>query len=132
MSINVTPISKQVEDIATQVVDSAYSVRRSLGPGLLESAYECCLEHELTKRGLQVQSQVGLPVFYDNIYLNVGHRIDLLVNNYIIIEVKAVDEIIPIHISQLLTYLRFSGHRLGFVINFNSRSFKDGVKRVVR
>lgn len=132
MSVNTLPISKEVEDVATQVVDSAYSVHRSLGPGLLESAYECCLEYELGKRGYQVRSQVSLPVFYDNLYLDVGYRFDLLIDNCIIIEVKAVEELIPIHTSQILTYLRFSGHRLGFLINFNSKNFKDGIKRVVR
>ena len=117
----ITPLSKEVDELASQIVDAAYAVHRSIGPGLLESAYECCLEHELRKRGFQVQSQVGLPVFYDNIYLNIGYRIDLLVNNCIIIEIKAVNEIIPVHVSQILTYLRFSGHRLGFIINFNSK-----------
>jgi GxxExxY protein len=127
-----THVPESVEKLATMAVGSAYKVHSELGPGLLESAYEYCLIHELQKRGLKVDSQVNLPIFYDNTFFNMGYRIDILVDNNLIIEVKAVEEIIPIHVSQLVTYLRFSGHRLGLIINFNTRLFKDSVKRVVK
>jgi GxxExxY protein len=125
------PIPQDIENVATETVDAAYKVHSSIGPGLLESAYETCLIHELKKKGLKVESQVKLPIRYDGMIIDNSYRIDLLINNSLIVELKAVDEIIPLHISQVLTYLRFSDLRLGLIINFNTRFFRDSVKRVI-
>ena len=118
-------------EISGQVVDAAMKVHSALGPGLLESAYHACLIHELRKRGLNVESQVSLPVSYDGVMLDVGYRIDVLVEKIVIVELKAVEKILPIHESQLLCYLRLGGGRLGLLINFNVVHLKDGIKRVV-
>lgn len=125
------PVSAELNQLASAVVDSAYKVHRALGPGLLESVYEKCLQHELTKRGFHVQTQVQLPVEYDGLKLELGLRLDMLVNDCLIIEVKAVDMLAEIHQAQLLTYLRLTGHRLGFLINFNVPTIKSGIKRMV-
>ena len=120
----------QHNEISGQIVDAAIKVHSTLGPGLLESAYHACLVHELHKRGLHVESQVSLPVNYDGVKLDVGYRIDLLVENCVIVEIKAVEKILPIHEAQLLCYLRLSGCRLGLLINFNVIQLKDGIKRM--
>jgi GxxExxY protein len=127
-----TTISDEVEKVATTTVDAAFRVHSTIGPGLLESAYETCLIYELKKRGLSVESQVMLPIKYDDKIISNIYRIDLLVDNCLIVEVKAVDEIIPVHISQVLTYLKFSNQHLGLIINFKTRLLKDGVKRIIR
>ena len=106
-------------------------VHTVLGPGLLESAYEACLAHELRSRGLRVDSQVGLPVVYEGVKLELGYRIDLIVNQIAIVEVKAVEAIAPIHEAQLLSYLRLSGHKVGLLINFHVLHLKDGIKRMI-
>lgn len=124
------PIPAELEKIATDVVDAAFKVHVALGPGLLESAYERCLAFELERRGHVVQRQLELPIHYDGFKLDVGYRLDLLVDDVIVIGVKAVDSLIPIHQSQLLTYLKLSGRRLGFPMNFNVRLFKEGLRRV--
>jgi GxxExxY protein len=121
--------SSELESTATQIVDSAIKVHRSLGPGLLESTYQVCLAHELMKRGLKVQCEVLLPVQYDNQHIDVGYRIDMLVNDVIIIENKAVQETLPIHEAQLITYLKLSGCRIGFLLNWNVQLMKDGITR---
>ncbi len=121
---------KSVDEIASVIVDCAFKVHSKLGPGLLESAYEACLEHELKKRGLKVDRQLPQPVYYDDIHIDVGYRIDLLVNDSIIIELKAVEQLAPIHTAQLLTYLKLSGKSLGFLINFNTPLIKQGTKRI--
>lgn len=112
-------------------MDSAVAVHRTLGPGLLESAYEACLAYELRTRGLQVETQVALPVTYRDQRLDVGYRIDILVEKNLIIEVKAVDSILPVHRAQLLSYLRLSHKRLGLLINFNVPLIKNGIIRMV-
>jgi GxxExxY protein len=104
-------------------------VHRALGPGLLESAYERCLAHELQARGLSIQRQLALPIHYEGLGLDAGYRMDLLVQNLVVIEVKAVELLTRLHEAQLLTYLRLSGRRLGFLINFNVELFKNGVRR---
>jgi GxxExxY protein len=119
-------------EVSGQVVDAAMKVHTALGPGLLESAYEGCLAYELRKRGLKVGTQVGLPVVYEGVNIEVGYRIDLLVEDLVIVELKAVDKVAPIHEAQLLTYLKLSGKRLGLLINFNVVHLKDGLKRMVR
>lgn len=126
------PISQAVEAIATRVLDAAFEVHRKLGPGLLESVYEICVCHELTKLAVPFQRQVCLPVKYDEIEIDAGFRLDLLVANTIVCEFKAVERILPIHEAQLLTYLKLSRMRLGFLINFNVPLLKNGIKRIVR
>ncbi|EHC08472.1 GxxExxY protein [Fischerella thermalis] len=125
------PISQQLDQVATQVVDAAFQVHSTLGPGLLESVYELCLEHELTKRRLSVEKQVPLPVLYDNLYIEAGFKVDLLVDRCLIVELKAVETLLPVHTAQLLTYLKLSKCRLGLLINFNVPLIKDGIKRLV-
>jgi GxxExxY protein len=120
-----------INQVSGSVVDAAMKVHSALGPGLLEKTYEVCLMHELRKRGLGVASQVGLPVVYDNLRMDVGYRVDLLVEGAVIVEVKAVEAIAPIHQAQLLAYLKLSGKRLGLLINFNALHLKDGIKRLV-
>jgi len=119
------------EAIGTQVVDCAIRVHTALGAGLLESAYESCLAHELAKHGLEVRKQVPMPVLYDNTQMDVGYRIDMLVNNRVVVELKAVEKLMPLHTAQLLTYLKLSKLRLGFLLNFNVEHMRNGVKRVV-
>ena len=114
-----------------QVVNAAMKVHTILGPGLLESAYEACLIQELKDRGLTVQSQVGLPVTYGNTQIDVGYRIDLLVENAVIVELKAVETISNIHKAQILSYLKLSRLRVGLLINFNTVSLKDGIQRII-
>ena len=118
-------------EIATAVVDSAFKIHKTLGPGLLESVYEAVLDFELQARGLQVARQVGLPVHYEGVKLELGFRIDLIINNKLIIEVKSVEVLAPVHKKQLLTYLRLTDLRLGLLINFNVERIKYGVQRVV-
>jgi GxxExxY protein len=123
------PLPKETEAIARAVVDASISVHRALGPGLLESASEVCLAHELERRGYKVLKQVALPVVYDSVKLDAGYRIDLVVGDAVIVEVKAVEVLLPVHEAQLLTYLRLSSRRLGFLINFNVALLKDGIRR---
>ncbi len=122
---------KNLNIISGIVVDAAMKVHSGLGPGLLESAYEACLTYELTKRNLIIETQVILPVFYDGIRIDAGYRIDLLVENEVIVELKAVEKIIPIHEAQLLSYLKLSKKQVGLLINFNTLHLKEGITRVV-
>lgn len=121
----------EIEDIAKIIVDSAIKVHRTLGPGLLESAYQQCLAYELRKRGLKVETEVEVPLKYEEIQISIGYRIDMLVENQIIIENKTVDELAPIHQAQLLTYLKLRDCRLGFLLNWNVTLMKNGIKRMV-
>jgi len=123
------PLPRRTEEAARDVVDAAMAVHRALGPGLLESAYEACLAHELEKRGRSVLRQVALPIVYDAVKLEAGYRIDLVVDGAIVVEVKSIEALAPIHDAQLLTYMRLSGRRLGFLINFNVALLKQGIKR---
>jgi GxxExxY protein len=120
-----------VEEIARQVVDGAYKVHTALGPGLLESAYQTCLAHELRKRGLTVETEVVMPVIYDGVHIDAGYRLDMRVEHVILIENKAVERVLPIHHAQLMTYLKLTGCTLGFLINFNVKMLRDGLQRVV-
>jgi len=113
------------------IIGCAIKVHRGLGPGLLESAYEACLFHELSKTDLRVEKQKPLPLVYDDVKLDCGYRLDLLVEGKVIVEVKAVKALEDIHAAQLLTYLKLSGCRLGLLINFNVLLLKDGIKRIV-
>ena len=120
----------RVEAVARAVVDAGLKVHKTLGPGLLESAYEHCLAHELLLRGLSVRRQVVLPIAYEGATLDAGYRLDLVVENLIIVEIKAVEALTRVHDAQVLTYLKLSGLRLGFLMNFNVMLFKQGLKRL--
>jgi GxxExxY protein len=118
-------------EVSHVVITAAMKVHSALGPGLLESAYEACLAHELKKAGLKVETQLGLPVIYDGIKLDLGYRIDMLVNDLVVVELKSVEEISRIHIAQVLSYMKLSKKQLGLIINFNVLHLKDGIKRLV-
>ncbi len=124
-------IPESINEIARKIVDAAFAVHTTLGPGLLESVYEVCLIYELKKRKLKVGNQVSLPVVYKKIHLDAGLRLDLVVEDCVVIEIKAVEKLPPIHHAQILTYLKLSGCRLGFLVNFNVPVIKDGIKRMV-
>lgn len=120
----------QINGISGQIVDSAIAVHTSLGPGLLESAYRSCLAWELRKRRLGGSEEVGMPVIYDSHRLDIGYRVDVLVEGIVIVEVKSVQTIAPIHKAQLLSYLRLSGRPLGLLLNFNLVLMKEGIARM--
>ena len=119
----------EVELVATEIVDAAYKVYNKLGPGLLEKVYEVCFCHELSKKGISNKRQVIVPIKYDKLEFEEGFRLDVLVEDKIICELKAVEKILPVHEAQLLSYLKITKYRLGFLINFNSSTFKDVIKR---
>ena len=125
------PVSSEVDATARAIVDAAIKVHKTLGPGLLESVYEACLYHELVQRGLRVERQVAVPIVYDGITLREGLRLDLLVNDHVICELKTVESLQPIHQAQLLTQLKLSGRRLGLLLNFNVVLMKNGIRRLV-
>ena len=125
------PIPPETNRIAHEIVVAAYRVHKTLGPGLLESAYEACVAHELNLRNINFRTQVALPVVYEGVKLDAGFRLDMLVEELVIVEMKAVEKVIPLHEAQLMTYLRLSNLRLGLLINFNVRLIKDGIKRMV-
>ena len=122
---------ERLNQIADSIIGAAIEVHSASGPGLLESAYEACLVFELAERGLKVEQQKPLPVIYRQVKLDCGYRLDMLVENVVIIEVKVVDHLAPIHKAQLLSYLRLSGCKVGLLINFNVKVLRDGVVRVV-
>jgi GxxExxY protein len=124
------PLPEKANLAAEIVVDAALTVHRALGPGLLESVYEVCLAHELEKRGVRVLRQIALPVLYDGVRLDAGLRLDMLVDDCLVVELKAVEQILPVHHAQVLTYLKLTGHRLGLLINFNTPLIRDGIKRI--
>lgn len=132
MPANITiPLSPEDERIAKLIVDSAFTVHKTLGAGLLESVYETCLCHELEKRGLKYKRQVVVPLVYDGIKFSEGFRLDVLVEERIICELKSVEKMENVHLSQVLTYLKLTGNRLGFLINFNVSLIKNGIRRVI-
>ncbi len=122
---------KRVNALTGEIIGSAIEVHRTLGPGLLESVYEECLCHELALRGIAFERQLPLPVVYKGVRLDCGYRIDLLVEDSVVVEVKAVREILPVHEAQLLTYLRLGGWRIGLLLNFNTPVLRHGVRRMV-
>ena len=124
-------IGMDIEAVARQIVDAAIKVHRALGPGLLESAYQACLAHELRTRGLRVECEVLLPVVYGGLQIDAGYRMDMLVQDCVIVENKAVEKLLPIHQAQLLTYLKLLDCRLGFLLNWNVPLMKQGIKRMV-
>ncbi|MBK34023.1 MAG: GxxExxY protein [Gemmatimonadetes bacterium] len=131
--MNFEPMSEEEDRIGKAVVDSVFKVHKSLGPGLLETVYESCFCHQLSKRGMSIRRQVPVPVpiEYDGLTFDEGFRLDVLVEDLVICELKAVVEMHPVYKAQILSYLRMSGKRLGFLINFNVPLFKAGVQRVV-
>lgn len=125
------PISREIEQLTKKSVDAAFNVHRELGPGLLESVYEICMMHELTEAGLHVERQVPIPVTYRGQQLDGALKLDLLVEKLLILELKSVEEIIPVHKAQLITYLKLTHLRLGLLINFNVPMIKEGIKRII-
>ncbi|MFN8254890.1 MAG: GxxExxY protein [Bacteroidales bacterium] len=120
-----------LNELSYKIIGAVFKVHSELGPGLLESAYEVCLEYELLNLGLKVERQKAIPVVYHEIKLEAGYRIDLLVEDQIILELKSVDEIAPIHKAQLMTYLKLSGIKLGLLLNFNVQDMKKGINRII-
>lgn len=121
----------QRNEIGGAVVDAAMKIHSALDPGLLESAYAACLKHELIKRGLRVACEVPLPVVYDGVRLDAGYRLDLVVEDTVVVELKAIEALAPIHQAQIISYLKLSGKPIGLLINFHSLHLKDGIKRFV-
>ena len=126
----IEPIPESTDRVARQIVDAAFKVHSTLGPGLLESVYEPCLHHELSKRGFRVERQVSLPMVYDGIRLDAGLRLDLRVEDCVIVELKAVEEMNPVFKAQVLTYLKLTRLRLGLLINFNVPVIRAGITRL--
>ena len=122
-------IPDESDRAARAIVDASYAIHSKLGPGLLEKVYEVCLAYEIGRRGIEVHRQVAVPVIYDGVELEAALRLDLLVGECVIVEVKSIDSLAPIHTAQMLTYLRLTGLRLGLLVNFNVRLIKDGIKR---
>jgi GxxExxY protein len=121
----------ELNELTEKILSAAYEVHSTLGPGLLESAYESCLRHELQEKGFFVEHQKPVPLFYKNVRLDCGYRLDLLVENTVIIELKTVDHLQDIHTAQMITYLKLSKKSTGLLLNFNTKSLKNGIKRVV-
>jgi GxxExxY protein len=125
------PLSDREEYIAERIVDAAYAVHKALGPGLLERVYEACLCHELSKRELKYQRQVDIPITYDGMIFDEGLRLDVLVEDLVICELKAVDEMHPVWKAQIISHLKLTSKRLGFLINFNVPIIKNGIIRII-
>lgn len=121
----------QINDITREIIGAAIEVHKILGPGLLESAYEECLSYELNQRGLKIERQKAVPVVYKDIKLECGYRIDILVENQVVVELKSQDVILPVHEAQILTYMRFSKMKIGLLINFNVTVLKNGIRRFI-
>jgi GxxExxY protein len=127
-----SPLLPELEALSSVLIDSAFKVHQTLGPGLLESVYKACLCIELGKRGIFYETEVPIPLVYEGISTGTGLRLDLLVERSLIVEIKSLEQLLPIHKSQLLSYLRLADLRLGLLINFNVALFKQGVKRIIR
>ena len=120
----------EINEITKNIIGAAIEVHRTLGPGLLESTYEACLFYELEQKGLYVERQVELPIKYKNVSLETGYRIDLIVENDVIVELKSVKELLPVHTAQIITYLKIANKAKGLLMNFNEARLIDGVKRI--
>jgi GxxExxY protein len=118
-------------EVGNAIVSCAMKVHSAVGPGLLESAYELCLGHELTRQDLKVRNQVPIPIRYEELTIDHGYRVDLLVNDRVIIELKAIEMVLPVHRGQMLSYLRLGGFKLGYLLNFNVAHMRDGITRMV-
>ena len=135
MSLGLCDFARKIKimtenEISKIIVNASYKIHTRLGPGLLESVYEAILSHELTKQGLKIERQKPIPVIWDDIYLDIGFRSDIIVEKKVIIEIKSVEQISNVHLKQLLTYVRVTDLRLGLLINFNEALIKNGIKRV--
>ncbi len=130
--MNFEPLTERQEQIAAKIVDAAFTVHEALGPGLLERIYETCFCNELQKRGLALQRQFEVPIHHDGVVLAEMLRLDIMVENLVICEIKAVEQMYPVYKAQLLSYLRLTGKRLGFLINFNVPVIKQGIQRFIR
>ena len=128
---NFNSIPDEINDIGKKIVDSAYTVHKNLGPGLLEKVYEICFCHELQKRGLKYQRQLSIPIVYDGIEFSEGLRLDVLVEDKVICELKALENVNPVWEAQILSHLKITGNRLGYLINFNVPMIKNGIRRFV-
>jgi GxxExxY protein len=122
---------EEINKITGKILDCAYKVHTELGPGLLESAYEECLFYELVQSGLKVEKQKALPLIYQEVKLEIGYRIDLLVENQVVLEIKSVEALNDVHTAQILTYLKLSKCKVGLLMNFNVKSLKQGIKRLI-
>ena len=123
--------AEKANEITEKIIGAAIKVHRALGPGLLESAYQACIAFELAQEGLKFEQQKALPLVYREVKLDCGYRLDLLVEDQVVVEIKAIDALLPIHTAQLLSYLRLSGCKVGLMINFNVKMLKNGIRRVV-
>lgn len=121
----------EINQITHEILDSAYKIHSKLGPGLLESAYQACLVYELRKKGLKVEVEKLLPLIYEEVKLECGYRIDLLIENQVVVELKTVEAFTEVHTAQVLTYLKLSENKVGLLINFYTKSLKDGIKRLI-
>ena len=121
----------ELNDISGKIIELAINVHRELGPGMLEGAYEACLQFELARSGLKSETQLKLPIIYQGLKLDAGYRIDMLVEDSVIVELKSIERVMPIHEAQLLSYLRMSNLKLGLLLNFNQKLLRDGIRRVV-
>lgn len=121
----------EINAITREILDSAYEVHTALGPGLLESAYQACLAYELRKKGLSIEVEKALPLIYKEVNLDQGYRIDLLVEGKVVVELKTVEAFTDVHTAQVLTYLKLSGCKVGLLLNFNTKSLKNGIKRLI-
>jgi GxxExxY protein len=121
----------EINEITHEILDSAYKVHSALGPGLLESAYQACLAYELKKKGLKIEVEKALPLIYEEVYLETGYRIDILVESKVVIELKTVEAFTDVHTAQVLTYLKLSKSKVGLLLNFHTKSLKNGIKRLI-
>ncbi len=121
----------EINKITHEILDSAYKVHSALGPGLLESAYQACLVYELRKKGFHVEVEKALPLIYEEVHLETGYRIDILVENKVVIELKTVEAFTDVHTAQVLTYLKLSKCKVGLLLNFHTKSLKNGIKRLI-
>ncbi len=122
---------ESLNDLTSRIISSSFKIHSRLGPGLLESSYKECLYYELKKNGLFVEKEKALPLLYDEVRMEIGYRADLLVENKVIVEIKAVETFNDIHIAQVLTYMKISGCKLGLLLNFNTVHFRTGIKRLI-
>ena len=129
--LRITPLPSHTEEMAKAIVDSAYQIHTALGPGLLESVYESCMTYELKLRGIEVKTQITLPVIYKGMKVDTGFRLDLVVEDCVIVEIKSTDELSAVHKAQLLTYLKLSNIRLGLLINFNVVHLRGSINRII-
>jgi GxxExxY protein len=118
-------------EVGGGIINAAMKVHSTVGPGLLENAYELCLSHELTRKGFSVRRQVSIPIRYEDLTIDNGYRIDLLVNDQVVVELKAIEAVLLVHRAQLLSYLRLGGFKLGYLLNFNVAHMRDGITRIV-